>query len=296
MSDDHPIDALVRDRLQREAAGVDARALLARVRRRMRVPPPTRRRALLALAASVLAVLALLERPGATLRAAPEALLRQAQSSHADGADRCYRVRTEWEPALVRRFPLLTAPRSTRLWTRGDRYLIEAATPAGRVVAWGRDEAGRVWLAPSRRLGLLYEPDELTQPLRVAGDLFGMQVDRLLGETLARFRLTRDPADPYRVRAVPRGHWEGRQLDGIDLTIDPRGRFLRRVELRRLWRGEQAATVTFEFERADARPDGDYLLSGHLDAGAVIWGRERARARDALAATLAGPLRPARGR
>src|SRR5262245_38909791 len=103
------IDRLVRAHLEREAAGVDASALLASVRDRLnatqasrprRSPPAAWRWRLLAAAAVVLAGVFGLNRNPA--QANPEQLIRDAHAAHAQPVDRRYRVRIEPARGLAR--------------------------------------------------------------------------------------------------------------------------------------------------------------------------------------------------
>jgi hypothetical protein len=289
---DHDIDALVRAHLRRRAEGVDPAAVLAGARRRLAPPTPAPRRAvrpaarrvLWASAAAALAAVALLGgRLAGPAQASAETLVREAREAHALPVDRCYLVQTVPAPGgAFARFPLLSRPRQTRLWTRGDRFWLESADPR-RHWAWGRDEHGTVWLALGPGEGLRYDPDEVPEGVAVACDVLGMRVETLLGEVLRDFDLRREPADPgattWRVRAEPKPGRPHPALRSALLEIDAETRVLRRLVLERTLRGRPLATVTLTLVETGSQPDAAYQLAGHLDPGAPVFTREHERLR-----------------
>src|SRR5262249_35813052 len=98
---------------------------------------------------------------------------------------------------LRERYPKLAADRKSRLWTRGDRYFVEL--PDGRG-SWGRDEAGRVWIAPTASAGARFDPDEVPGIFRDFFEVRTVQLPRLLDELLSDCDLAWTTADPGRSR------------------------------------------------------------------------------------------------
>jgi hypothetical protein len=296
---EHPIDALVRGHLLRQADAVDAAAILARVlpdvkraRERRADPPPAPRRsrsralwrstALAATAAAALLLAFLFGRFAGPARASAESLVRESRDAHALPVDRCYLVQSTPEPGAPFRFPRLAQPRETRLWTRGDRFYLESVGPdrpgpLGRLArrwAWGRDEQGRVWLALPGDRGLRYDADENgDEPaaVRLACDVCSLQPATLFDEVLARFELRReDDGDPatHRIRAEPKpGAPPCPWLRSAVLEIEAESRALRRLTLHRTRAGQPLAVVTFTLVETRPVDDDLYTLEGHLNPG-----------------------------
>jgi hypothetical protein len=281
---EHEVDALIRAHLQRQAESVDPAAILAEVRAQSGIRSPRRnlrrnlRRCLWGLVTAAAVVLAFLggQHVGPA-QASAESLVREARQAHALPVDRCYLVQTVPVPGgVLARFPALSQPRETRLWTRGDRFWIESTNPE-RKWAWGRDDQGTLWLALGRKHGLRYEADEVPEPLGVACDVCSMQVETLLEEVLRDFDLVRERPEgdmatgTYRVQAEPK---RGRQPPGLRtalLEVDVESRVLRRLVLHRTRRGRPLATVTFTLVESQTQNENTYHLEGHLEADAPIY-------------------------
>jgi len=297
------LENLVRAHLDREAATVDARALLTRVQDRLRqhtealtLPNPRprsaerKRRWLLGLTTAAAVLLAFLG--GHLLQPGPasaEVFVREAREAHALPIDRCYLVQSVPEPGgALSRYPALTQPRETRLWTRGDRFWAASTNP-DRHWAWGRDDQGSVWLAlGGRKHGVRFDREEVPEPINVVSDVWCMRVETLLNEVLKSFLLTREPADAIspatiRIRATPRARYLAPGLRGAILEIDAETRVLRRLVLQRTRRFQPLATVTFTLVETGAQDDASYTLEGHLDPEAPVYTREnKPRLRDQL--------------
>jgi hypothetical protein len=292
---EHPIDALVRAHLQRQAQTVDAAAMLARVLpaverpsagaqerkdgRRWRARALLRSTVLAAAAAAALVLAFLGGRLFGPGRASAESLVREARQAHSLPVDRCYLVQSTPAPgAWAARFPRLAQPRETRLWTRGDRFYLESTGPGlfgrpPRRWAWGRDEQGRVWLALDGDRGLRYdadEPGDEPAAVRLACEVCGMQTETLLDEVLAHFELRREDDDgaTLRVRAEPKpGVAPSPWLAAAELEIDAETRVLRRLVLHRTRAGQPLAVVTFTLVETRPVDDALYTLEGHLQPG-----------------------------
>src|SRR5262249_29424375 len=201
---DRPIDRSVRAKLDADARDADPERVLAGVRRRLAadtVSPVRRTRRWVFAAAGVLAasvlVAVLLLIPGGSVQASPREVVERAKAVHETPTDRCYEVTVHFPDDLRERYPKLAANRKSRLWTRGDRYFVEL--PDGRG-SWGRDEAGRVWIAPTASAGARFDADEVPGILREFFEVRTVQLPRLLDELLSDWDLAWTTADPGRSR------------------------------------------------------------------------------------------------
>jgi hypothetical protein len=283
--DRDPIDDLVRDHLDREAARVDSGRILARVKGRSSAVPS--RRTWLRIAAGVGGGAAIAagvglfyfgqSPPVAETRAATaEELVREAKAVHATPADRGYDVTAEWEPALFTRLNLQPIVRKSRLWTRGDQFWIESTAPDGHTIAWGQDAASRVWVAPGRKRGLVFDASEVGEPVAKYCDLMSLRVVSTLAQVLEQFEMLRkdagQPGEPIRIEATIRPTFLNRnpRFREIALTLDPETKVIRQAVLKRQANGEAVGTLTFTLADSTPQPDERYSLRGHLDADAEV--------------------------
>lgn len=288
---DHPIDRAIRDHLDTEAASVDARTMLVRVTAaRVTAATPRTRWARwaggLGMSAAVAAGLAIFfllggtdSNPVAADDSAAE-LVQQARTVHSTPTDRCYEVVAEWDPIPFQRLKIDPVVRKARLWTRGDQFWIETQLLSGQTIAWGQTTDGRVWVAPpNQRFGLVYDPDELGEPLTRYCELMSLRVVATLGELLERFDLYRRdsglPGEPVQIEArlrpapdtmLPRfGH--------VELELDPITKAIRKATLRRLAGGRTVSTLRFTLVETANLPADRYTVRGHIDAGGVVLDR-----------------------
>ncbi len=271
------LDAVVRAALEADAARVDGQAAWGAVLARLDVAPAGPRRgwvrgaaALAALAAALLIAVAFWP-GGGKVAASPADVVRDALAAHAAGPDRCYTQAVELPPAVRDRFPLLTdrglAP---RIWTRGDRFVVEPWLGDG---AWGRAPDGRVWFAPSRAAAARFGLDELPPPVREAVAVRGMELHTLLDDLLAGHDLTwtEPPTEAvYEITAAARGAVAPFRLAGAALTVDRDTSAVRRLVLRRALPGGGEATITFDLIETATRDAAAYTPAAHLAAGAGV--------------------------
>ncbi|MFM1770138.1 MAG: hypothetical protein RJA22_2667 [Verrucomicrobiota bacterium] len=201
-------------------------------------------------------------------------ILRQALQAHAARLDRCYRleVRGQREAESPPRWQAV-------LWTRGNRFRNELQAN-GATVTWGRDEAGGVWFALSRKVGARLAADEVPEALRSACELRSLQMESLLREVLADFDLREESlsSDRTLIHAQPKPGATGSKYGSVLLEVDARTHVVQRVELERAYQGRVVATVTFALIEARLQEDASYTLAGHLDADGVVHDRTTGRA------------------
>jgi hypothetical protein len=292
---DHPIDDLVRHYLLADAATVDADALVSRIQA-TQIPATPRSHALsrlarigwfvsgLALAASV-AMLFLLAGPTTKIATAAE-LLTAAQSEHERPRDRCYQLTIEVETGLARLLDLPPIVRKSNVWTRGDQFFLETSPPNPKwpPLVWGQDATGRVWVVMSKRQGLLFEPDEIHEPVANACHMMSLRTVTLLRELLTNdYDLSRrDPTkagETYRVEASFRRERNGPppKIRDVVLELDPATKEIRKAVIKRAipapLAGIHLVTVTFELIDTATLNDDQYTLAGHLEANANILDR-----------------------
>lgn len=291
-----PIEEWVRAHLEQQERTVDAEQVLAGVRERLASAassPPARPKAagggngrrwflatstLLAAAAVLLFVFLGTGHIGPA-RASAADLVRAAQKAHAEPIDRCYQVVGQPTPDMRDRFPLLPPHIETRLWTRGNLFWMESTPREARQGkwAWGRDREGRVWLAPTTRAGLRFDPDEVPEPLGVACDICSMRPETLLDDVLRDFDLAWEQSEREDTQVVRAHLKEGHahpDLKALTLEMDAATKVLRRVVLERTIRGMHLATVTYTLIETREQPSEWYTLEGHLDSGSPIYTRQ----------------------
>ena len=275
---DDDLDRLVAEHLARQAERLDVNPLLGRIR--ATVPPtpsrPGRWRRLagwalpVAVAAGVAAVL-FFPPHAEPLRASPQALLQEAQKAHHLPLDRCYLVEVQRTDAGPIDPPLANQFRTTRLWTRGDRFWIESTNPRARW-AWGRDEDGTIWLTPGPRRGVRIEPEEAPPWLVHACTMSELRPEHLLGEILRDFDLVREdgPTPATQVIRASRklGRWH--PLRSAILELDTETKALRRVVLDRTG-PLRSVTTTYTLVETQTLSDDRYRLEGHLVAPFEIY-------------------------
>ena len=216
-------------------------------------------------------------KPEPAAAATPETLLREAQQTHQQPIDRCYLVECRTESDLLDETKPVTAQsRSTRLWTRGDRFWLESTNPTARW-AWGRDADGGIWMAfGGIRRGVRLAPDEVPAWLGQACDTFSMRVETLLGDVLREFDLRREPGDGG-TQVIEATLKPGRSHPGLRsarLEIDPETKAVRKLVLDRTRFGQPLATVTYTLVETRPQDDRKYQPEGHLPATTEIYTRD----------------------
>ncbi|HEX3147847.1 MAG TPA: hypothetical protein VHR66_07165 [Gemmataceae bacterium] len=278
-SDDN-LDRLLADHLVRQAEREDVGSLLTRIQTTVKLDRPTVRKSWTSRVRQVIswsvpvavaigiAVVVLLPTHPEPLKASPQALLQEAQKAHHLPLDRCYLVefQRQDDPADEGN-PLAALSRTTRLWTRGDRFWIESTNPRARW-AWGRDESGSIWVAPGPRRGIRVEPEETPRWLAVNCDICEMRPEHLLGELLRDFNLVREDCETPATQVIRAerkpGHF-GPPIRSAILELDSDTKALRRVVLDRAG-PMRPTTTTYTLVETQTQSDDRYRLEGHLVA------------------------------
>lgn len=305
---DDPLDRIVREHLDRTAATVDASALWVRVRAAQMARAEPKRRVRLrawavpaglsAIAAGLLIAFILGEGPEPQPITAAQ-LVQQARAIHANTVDRCYEVVAEWDPSLFAHRKLEKVVRTSQLWTRGDQFWILSTNSSGQSMAWGQDRAGRVWVAPGpgRDRGMIYEPEELGEPLTQYCELMSLRFVHTLGELLEKYDLFRrdtgQPGEPIRIDAALRPSPDRPlpRYSQVELEMNPTTKVVNKAILKREFRGKIVGTLAFTLQDTAHLPDDQYTLPGHLAPDARVLDRSTSSDNRADARSRADTLR-----
>jgi hypothetical protein len=294
---DEEIESLVRRHLEREAERVDRRAGLERLRAAagLRLAPRSGARAAvnrrafpwrlrgnalapwvlgLSVAALVFVLVALGFLQARMAVAGPEVLVREAKEAHLLPLDRCYLVEFQQSPDFLDRWPSVPflSPQH-RLWTRGDRFWVEA-NRAGEQYAWGRDERNRFWVVFDSAEVLWLEPDEMPTWLHFHSEIYCVRLTTLLEKLLRDHDLEREtPPDGARgpqatlvIRATLKPGHENAAFRNVVLEIDAETRVVRRMTLERYYMGRFFADVTYTLVETRTISDRDYVPIEHRKA------------------------------
>jgi hypothetical protein len=289
----HPIDAAIRARHDTEAATVDARAVLARVKtaqaQQSKAVPSSRRvwlrRAVVGVGVTVAACLVVGlfvtgNTPTPDKKLSAEEWIQGAKAAlEAAPTDRRYDVVADWDlTPFQKRLNFRPPIRHAQVWTRGDQFVVLGAVddgPPSAVWAFGQEPGGRVWIAPTRRHAIVYDKDELNEPLARYCELMSLRLVSTLGELLEKYDLFRKdggtPGEPVRIEAtlrpglLPRMHFRK-----VELELDPATKVVRAAVLHRYLAGEPVGALTFTLAETATKADDFYSVKGHTDPAAVI--------------------------
>jgi hypothetical protein len=287
MTPDHPIDRAVRARHDAEAATVDARAVLARVKAAQAKAVPSSRRIWLKRAAGgvgigiaaclVVGLFLTGNTPTPDKHLSAEEWVAEAKAVHeAAPTDRRYDVSADWDlTPFQKRFNFRPPIRHAQVWTRGDQFVVLGAVDDGPPWAFGQEPGGRVWIAPTRRHAIVYDKDELNEPLARYCELMSLRLVSTLGEILEKYDLFRKdggtPGEPVRIEANLRpGLLPRMQFRKVELELDPATKVVRAAVLHRYLGGEPMGTLTFTLAETGTKADDFYAVTGHTDPTAVI--------------------------
>jgi hypothetical protein len=291
---DEEIESLVRRHLEREAEQVDGRAdlerlgaaaglRLARSGARAAVRPRASRWRLggnalapwvvgLSVAALVFVLVALGLLQTRMAVAGAEVLVREAKQAHLLPLDRCYLVELQQSPDFLDRWPSVPflSPQH-RLWTRGDRFWVEA-NRAAEHYAWGRDERNRFWIVFDSDEVLWLEPDEMPTWLHFHSEIYCVRLTTLLEKLLRDHDLKREtppdgaPQATLVIRATLKPDHENAAFRNVVLEIDAETRVVRRMTLERYYMGRFFANVTYTLVETRTISDRDYVPIEHRKA------------------------------
>lgn len=284
----------VRRHLDAQADRVDPRFLFDRIRAEVQAPappvslpseqPPRRWLGLLLTLAASLGLVFL----GSWLLApvpshaspSPRELVEATQQIHRLPVDRCYLVETQRKPAFQEVFPGVPLLQANRLWTRGDRFFfVPVEGRLGR--AWGRDQNGNLWIAPTPRTGIRVESEEIPPQLAASLEMNTLRVDQLLSELLKNCELERinDSGDGLAateiIRATPTRGRFAMMVCAATLEIDPETKVLRRLVVSRGPLDRPVVTTTYTLIETGTLDADRYSLEGHLREPHEILTREK---------------------
>ena len=199
--------------------------------------------------------------------------------------DRCYLVEVRRESnASDDATALPRGVSQTQLWTWGDQFWIQSATGRQRW-AWGRDDAGPVWLADGARRGLRLDAAEVPPWLALTCDINSMKLETLLDDVLRDFDLRREGHGPdtlpttILIRAELKSGRKHSTLRSALLELDAETKVLRRVVLSRSRLGRPVATTTYSLVDSQVQDQLSYTLAGHLQEPSETFTRDHDPAR-----------------
>jgi hypothetical protein len=237
------------------------------------------------LAAAVLFLVLFLTARTDVLATPTEVIAAVRKASRHDQA-RCYRVTVDFSPGARELFPLLTqSPGARMLCTRGDRFVVEPGF--GGLGAWGKDAAGRIWIAPTQAAAARFDEEALPTPLRNVLKIYELNLQPLLDEVLADFDLswftppgTQD--HNYIITARPRAEPGVLQVVSAELTIARKSQVIHCLSLtRKLW-GNDTVTICFEHQAEGTRPEASFTAEGHISPSAPVYDRTKSLLRRRL--------------
>lgn len=284
--DEHPVDRAVREHLEREAATVNAHSMLAKVRARSPAPVNVRsltRRAWLRGAAigtggAIAAGAGLYFVLGGEGPVEPKLLsaaewIQEAKTAHEiEKTDRSYDVVADWEVTpFQKRFPFRPIAKRAKLWTRGDQFFVESNFADGLPVKWGQEKSGRVWILPRPDRVLVYEPDDLAEPLARFCEMMSLRLVSTLADLLNQFDLKRTntgPDEPIRIEANPRGNPNSLlpRLSRVLIELDPKSKVVRKAVLTRAMNGETIGSIEFTLLETASLDEKKYEYRTHVAA------------------------------
>ncbi len=294
------VDEIVRAQLDAEASRVDADGMWNRVLTRLEAEaeasaapakpaakPSPRHKSLgrwfaivvgvAGLAASIFIAVFVLDSPRQAM-ATPTEIVRDARSAHAHSGDRCYTQSVHLSGGLLAKFPLLAeGERTVTICNRGNRFVVEPGF--GGRGAWGRDEAGRVWVAPTREAAARFDESELPASIREAVKIRGLELDTLLDDVLKDFDLEwGEPpqgSSNFTIKATRRGQVGFLQLASAVLVIEKDTKLVRSLVLRRHLGPEAVATISFTLTGSTEKDSATYTPEGHVDPGKPVYDNTR---------------------
>jgi hypothetical protein len=211
--------------------------------------------------------------------ASPAEMVQAARAVYCQNDARCYRVAVTLPARLRETFSLLAIDTSPRtLCTRGDRFVVEPGF-AGKG-AWGRDAAGRIWVAPTHDGAAAYDASELPLPLQNAVKIHELELGTLLDDVLADFDLTwleapAATADTYIIAATRHNRAGPFRIASAQLEIERETKLIRSLTVNRQLLGEGTATIAFTLLNTVAKEDAAFSPESHIKNGAPVYDRTK---------------------
>jgi hypothetical protein len=276
------LETLVATHLERHAAAVDVRHILAQVKRKSAAPwfqrsKTSSLRWMTAVAACFLLVLATGQAP--TAKAAEETL-RQAQEWQDFPVDRAYRLTVTAREGWPAWMPKPLAP--FLIWTRGHAFFVQSTLPGldgqNHHWVWGRNPRGELWIAFDGNVALRFAANSLPEPLAQFLSIRSADFHELLVSLLQHCELKEVllPGGISRIIAKPRAEARLPFLQQATVEVESDTGALRQLEIERVWRNRPSAILHLERVEGQPKPSsGQYEAGGHLQPGAVLYGPEQ---------------------
>ena len=178
----------------------------------------------------------------------------------------------DWDATpFQKRFPVRPIAKKARLWTRGDQFYVEASFADGLPVKWGQERSGRVWILPRPDRVLVYEPDDLAEPLARFCEMMSLRLVGTLADLLEKYDLKREPTgadEPLRIGGDLRGNPSGPlpKITRVEIGLDPKTKIVRRAVLTRTMNGDTLGSIAFDLLRTTALDDARYEYRSHAAA------------------------------
>ena len=128
---------------------------------------------------------------------------------------------------------------------------------------------------PNRKHAVVFDKNELNDPLARHCELMSLRVASTLGEVLEKYDLFRkdagEPGEPIRIEADLRpGLLPGARIRKLELELEPGTKAVRKAVLHRYLNGAFEGTITFTLTETGTKADDFYTLKGHTDPRAAI--------------------------
>lgn len=275
-----PLERLVRKVRDAESARVDVEDLLSKLGEVRPTDQPRRKgwlvSSLVALAASLLFAIVMFYPGEKTLSASPAELVAGAQKAHESRPELTYHVRTHWNSEARKLVGFPRVEWETVLHVRDDRFYLERKD--GKPGAWGRDEKGRAWGVLGSKLAVIFDADEIPEPVKNYFDVRSMKPTKILESFLQTCDLSwldeKTPEGATRpIVATPREVES--KLRKATLYLSGDQKLIERMLIEREIHGGEK--VEIEFLRVEAPPVDlvRFAPEGHLESGGKVWDRSR---------------------
>jgi len=293
---DERIDEILKAHFEKRASEVDADAILAGAKRKLRaariarLPEVTLAVAWRAAAACILIIAGLTIYRSVRMPSA-EAAVRGAIETMQQAVDRCYRIIYTPSDEAREGHPLLFYGREARMWVRGDKFCIAAQRLNGTYY-WGSEgRKSGIWLVTprlGRGLGMRIQQPKDVDAFAAGYDIRSMQMDVLLNALEPYFNLRTvgiealpeaGGAKCIHVSATRKRDAPSGSADRIELWVDRSTKVVRKLISHLSRRGYDLGNVTMLLIETKPMDDSWYTLEGHMGEHTQIFDKSQAQLR-----------------